>query len=478
MKLSRNTLYLAGFAVSTLILISPAMFLGYPILHGDTGSYISNGFRLIAPVERPVTYAFFVLASSLAVSLWFTVAVQALLTLLVFHFFLKEILKDNYHPVILPCIVLILTLTTGIGYFTCQIKPDFFLPLVVLSIFTYLIGDGKLNRRTILLGLIGMAGLLSHLTHIPIITGLIGAIFIISWLFKRLRVSQFIPKFLVLSVFIGTAWILAPSINYVLTGSFTFSRVSNIFSASRLLQAGIFQDYLKQRCIADTSFKFCQYVSGIDDYKKYYDFLWDRNSFLYDDPCVDRGKLNCWLIRDREFGEVVDDIYAQRKYRSWLAKDALHCSLEQFVSFEIPDYASYTRHSYPMETVKKYLPLDRYFLKHSRQAERDLIFKTRNKVQKYTVLFSLVAAAIVLVWKRKRLLRGNMLLLGLMIALVLVGNAVFIGIFGGSSDRFQGRLIWLLPFYCLVLAAVLTKEMWPPDRDRQTELNQKSREAS
>ena len=124
------------YALSVIVLIIPAIRLGYPILHGDSGVYITSGVNHFAPVERPVTYGLFVVFSSLGISLWFVVLVQSFITTFVLDRFLIGLLGAKYHPVLLLMTILILTLTTSIGYFVCQLKPDFFLPLIFLGYYS------------------------------------------------------------------------------------------------------------------------------------------------------------------------------------------------------------------------------------------------------------------------------------------------------------------------------------------------------
>jgi hypothetical protein len=445
----------AFLVVSLLVLVVPAIMLGYPILHGDSGSYILTGFRHSAPIERPATYGIFLWMTSLTKSLWFVILTQSLLTVFVLHVLLKRFLGKSSSSLILLILASTLSLTTGIGYFVCQIKPDFFLPLIFLSIYAFIIGSGSLTLEDVLMGIISMIGLLSHLSHIPIITGLISITFIFSLIFREYRVDNWVKKFLVLFAFIFSAWLIAPSINYVFTRSFTLSRVPNIFRTSRLLQAGIFQDYVRERCETDTAFSFCKYRGELDNYKKYYDFLWDRKSFLYDHECFKKGKLSCWLARNKEFGAIVGDIYSRKEYRIRMAKDAVITSIDQFFSFEIPDYASYQHHSYPMEMARKYMPRDEIFIKNASQGKRDLIFPLKNLVQLISVIISLTISIFLMMWKRGQVYDKRLKLLGFMILVILFGNAVFIGIFAGPSDRFQGRLIWLVPLFAMLLLVSL-----------------------
>lgn len=439
------------FLLSVFVLLFPALRLGYPILHGDSGVNIIAGFEHFAPIERPITYGLFIWVTSLSLSLWLVVFIQAVITTFVIYVFMSRVLKSKYLPILLFFTISILSLTTSIGYFVCQIKSDFFLPLILLAFYSFLIGNGKLTLVDAILGIIAMIGLLSHLSHLPVTTGLFLATLLLSLLFRKLRVDFFLRKYLMILVFLLSAWMIAPSINYYFTGSFTLSRVSNIFSVSRLLQAGVFQKYVYDKCEKDSDFLFCKYASEMDKYKTYYDFLWDNKSFLYDHECATKEKQYCWIARNEEFGIILKDIYSHKKYLKMFAYDAIRISAIQFFSFDIPEYASYDYHPYPMKMVQLHLPADDDFLEDARQNKENLTFPIQNIVQLMVVLVSLVFIIFKIIWKKGWCFKPKLILLGYVIITILIGNAMFVGLFAGTFDRFQSRLIWLIPLYALIL---------------------------
>jgi hypothetical protein len=448
---ARNIAWLVVFFISLLLLLSPAIRFGYPVLHGDSGVNIISGFERFAPVERPVVYSIFLWITSLGYSLWFTVLAQAVLTAVVLFIFLNRILKSMFLPFIYLSIILILSITTSIGYFTCQIKPDFLLPLVVLSIYSLLISDGNRKVEDVFLGMIVVLGLISHLSHLPVITGLFTACLALSLASGKFRFDHYLRKYLILFMLIISAWIIAPSINYLFTGSFTLSRVSNIFSTSRLIQAGVFQAYVHDKCKEDPDFRYCKYDSDLDRYTTYYDFLWDSNSFLYDYEYEKNNRQYCWLARNKEFGEIVDDIYSEPKYLKLFLIDALKVSINQLFSFNIPDQVSFKNHSFPPDMARQYLPADRHFIENSRQNSHDLTFPVQNIL--LLIITALSSLFIILALFRKRIIYfdSTLLFLGYSIFMLLIGNAFFVGIFAGNSDRFQSRVIWLIPLYALVI---------------------------
>jgi hypothetical protein len=236
-----------------------------------------------------------------------------------------------------------------------------------------------------------------------------------------------------------------------MAGSFKLSRASNIFSTSRLIQAGAFQEYVRDRCKADSTFYLCDYMEDLDNYHFYYDFLWNKKSILYDHPCVSKGKLNCWEERDEEFSVLVDDIYSHKKYVKIFISDAVEASIRQLFSFSIPSYESFLNHPYPAQMAEKFLKADRRFITNCRQNTEQLAFPVQNAIQLVTVIASSLYILFIIVSRYRRLLNKKTLIFGLSVLFFLIGNAVFVGFFAGMAERFQARVIWLIPFLALVL---------------------------
>ena len=69
---------------ATLLLLGPALINGYPLVYADTGTYLTSGFQLGIPADRPLGYGLFCrLFSGDGLSLWGVVIAQALLSAVV-----------------------------------------------------------------------------------------------------------------------------------------------------------------------------------------------------------------------------------------------------------------------------------------------------------------------------------------------------------------------------------------------------------
>ena len=431
MKLSKKTILQAVlFAASLLILLFPAIINGYVFLHGDSGVNIAVGFKHFVPIERPIFYGLFIELTSLRISLWLVAIAQSLLTAFVIHVVALRIFGDKYHPFIPFFIILFLSLTSSCAYFVCQMKPDFFLPLMVLAFFTILTGKKKPGPTDIILIAILVAGLISHHSHLPILAGLsFSVIILVIILRKKPYTRNLLTRAVLLFVIVTGSWLLALSVNYYFLGKFQLSRVKNIIYTSRLIQAGVFQEYVNDRCREDTTFTYCKYKDELVHYKTYFDYLWDDSSFLYDHPCREKGKQLCWVARNEEFGRVNSDILHHSKYVRLFVINAIKTSLVQLTSFDIPVYASYHRHSFPKEMTEKFLPVDKIYLEKSIQSDEQLEFRVQNKIQLIIVILSLLFIGLAYLIKRIRsLLIWEIRLMGIIILLSLAGNAFFLGL--------------------------------------------------
>ncbi|OSZ82244.1 hypothetical protein CAP35_02950 [Chitinophagaceae bacterium IBVUCB1] len=86
----KQTLLIAVYA---MLIISIAIYNGYPLLTPDSGSYIKYAFDMQLPNDRSPFYSLFVAISSLRSSLWVTIVVQALLIALLLQQLAVRVIK-------------------------------------------------------------------------------------------------------------------------------------------------------------------------------------------------------------------------------------------------------------------------------------------------------------------------------------------------------------------------------------------------
>ena len=62
--------------IATLLLLTAALFNGYPLVFSDSGTYVFSGWEMKVPVDRPIIYGIFLRVVSAGFSLWLPVMVQ------------------------------------------------------------------------------------------------------------------------------------------------------------------------------------------------------------------------------------------------------------------------------------------------------------------------------------------------------------------------------------------------------------------
>lgn len=134
-----------------LCLIIDAFYNGYPIVYSDTSTYLASGFKLEAPIDRPITYGLFIRLTSLnGFSLWLTVFFQALLLSYLLYLFFKHFVGEAFALKYSLPLILFLSLFTGISWTSSQLLTDIFTPIAVLSLILILFGNIK-KRQLIFL---------------------------------------------------------------------------------------------------------------------------------------------------------------------------------------------------------------------------------------------------------------------------------------------------------------------------------------
>ncbi len=96
------------------------------------------------------------------------------------------------------------------------------------------------------------------------------------------------------------------------------------------------------------------------------------------------------------------------------------------------------------------LPRERSRYLRSRQIKDDIPYDFFTSVQEWTVVASLVVLALFIpyLWKRRPI---KIMGLGGVIVFTLVVNAFVTGVLSGVEERYQNRVMWLLPFLAALL---------------------------
>ena len=445
-KINLNIVNTFFFILAVFSLMLIAFYNRYPVIFTDVGTYIRSGFTGLVPVDRPIFYGLFIRHISLAHSLWFVVLAQSILTIVIILLTLKKVFDAQFVYATTFIISLFLSLTTSISYVISHIMPDFFLALVFLGISNILFGKRLTILQKSFLSIIVIYGCMVHLSNLLISLALL-IVIIVLYLFdkKRKLIQLERNRLLLLISIVGAVWIIMPGINYFYGVGFKMSRTSNIFTMANFIQSGILRSYLDEYC--DTiNYPICESKDSLP--ANVSTFLWGQNSPLYKD-CENMD--TCWLSKDKEYGIIINDILAAPKYRRLALGVALRKSFSQIIHFGI-DGREHIIEGHPsFWGIKNRISHDFNYYHASRQAYGRIEFQLLTTIQYVIVSLSLLFILVRLLKSKKVLMDNRVKSFILFTFCLIMANSFVAGTFSIVANRYQNRIIWLIPFIAYVL---------------------------
>jgi len=438
------------FSASTLVLLSLAVYNGYPIVYADTGSYIACSFSHVVPADRPVSYSLFLEAVQFnhhLRSLWLVVIAQVIMVLILLSIlFRHQGLSIARRPSWGIGVVLLLALGTSLPWELNWVIPDVFAAFLALSIYlvVYRWKELRLWEKSYV-GLCFVVSTLVHHSHL-----LIAAIFAAGFLAYRLIRRQALPRPLLALTSAGFVALFC--INFALTGSLFFSRGGHVFLVNRLVENGILHRLLVEHC-PQNDYALCPYQEqignmGVDDY------TWAEDSPLH--------RIGGWVASRKASRRMLLD--SVRYYPLEHARQAIRATAGQLVAFRTGSrMKSYADPSYAVHSrIKKHYRREFDAFLNAKQQDGTL-----ERVVGAVVVFhlavswiSIVVAFVAFLWNRRsgrQPCRDNDLIAILMLFMVV--NAFLCASLNTVIDRYQSRVIWLI-----TVAAVIAASRWFVER--------------
>jgi hypothetical protein len=334
-----------------------------------------------------------------------------------------------------------LLLLTGLPWYTGQIEPDCFAAIAVLAIYLLAFHPETGWRKWLTLAIATLA-VAVHPSHLLLAAGFAIAIVLYravlffakadGW--PDARMAEPYATFV-----LGLALIVAS--NFVLTGQFFVSRSGPAFIFARMLQDRIVMRLLDDTC-PQSHYKLCAYKEELP--RTADQWLWGRGS-----PFLEMGRFSG---TSAESTRIIEASLA--RYPGMEIETAVADSFRQFVMFKTGDQIE------PQEWVLSkplswFIPRQMRAYLGARQQEGDIDFRPINFVHLTVAWLSLLGLAIALVLSFRRRQKRNGVFLAF-ILLTLMGNAIICGALSNPHDRYQSRLMWLVPF-----ALVLIVGDWP-----------------
>ncbi len=433
--------------VLAILLLCPlflhaALWNGFPFVFFDTGAYVLEGLGNVFVPERSAVYSLFLRYAGGRESLWFVAIAQSCIAAFTITEFARAV-RPRTQLWELLAIGAALALFTSIAWFVGQIEPDFLTAILVLAYYPLAFHARQVGwLRAIPLVCIAAFATAAHPSHLGMAAGLIFciAIYKIAKLVLRRRVE--LPRagivLPLLSFALGLGLVLVA--NYSLTHKIFVSRSGATFLTARLMGDGIVRDTLTDIC-PTTHLKLCAYKDRLPPTAD--NFLWGPSS-----PFNSLGRFK---DTETEYQIIASESLKRYPWRSlWTG---LYQSARQFGMFRTGD-GVFPQESVLSQEFRDFMPKQMPDYLVARQQRGVLRFVDVNVVHYTLAALSLVWLGFVL-WGAVRRGRWDRATLPAFIFLALLGNALVCGLFSGPHDRYQARLIWVVPFVLLLTARPL-----------------------
>lgn len=424
-------------AAAALLFCWPAFYNGFPLVYGDTASYLDSIDPSKTLWARQIFYTALLRLLHWRISLWPAIFAQALVTAHILYLTLR-VLQPRLPLGIYLFIAAILALTTSLPWHTSALLPDFFTPVLVLAMFMLGLCRDDLNRlETLYLVALTAVAVVVHLSHIPLALGLIGVI-VAARLGFGLRDSHWGRTPLLLAAPVLAAIAAHVGINRVYYSSFSLSPASSVWLLARFIGDGPARDYLREEC-PTRQFVLCAYLDELPADSD--EFLW--NNYTTDAVFVRAGG---YAALRGEAREIVSGTIA--RYPGRVAGDFLRNSARQFIDIGTGGWLDFGPNMLG-QPISQYIQIqfprsyDRYV--HSAQLRSAIPTAALAVWHTGFVVVGALGCA-VLLFAHAHGGSRRFVLLCLVILAALVGNAIVTGGISAVHDRYQTRVIWLVVF--------------------------------
>jgi hypothetical protein len=444
MKLIKKTFILL---TGTLILSLIGLYNGYPLVYSDTGTYIYSGFDKFIPMDRPVSYGLFLWFFSFEYSAWFVIIFQNLITAFVIYEFLKIFpVKKKSSDRIFLVILLFLTLFTGIGWYSNQLMPDFFAPLIVFIIFTLIAGKQISVYSFISLSVILVFALTTHFSHLLIGSVLVILVVISRLIFRKILKEISFRRIFLISAFVFSGWFVLPLINYFVEKQFILSKGSHVFLMAHLDDTGILKKFLNEYC-GDEQYKDCKLCRYKDSLPP------DLASFIWSSGIVEN--TGGWVNSKEEYKKIISATIKKPKYLALNIYRSVTYGFVQLTRNEIGQgLSAYNEGSAPYGQIHwRFNNELNNYLTSRQNLWNGVTLKMNSLNFVFLILLFISLFFALLLFTSKLIMQINFytlafLFFGLMA--IVVNSFVTAGL-NSPCERFQARVVWILPLSIILI---------------------------
>ena len=427
------------------LLLWPALWNGYPIVFADTGTYLSQAIERYAGWDRPVFYSLFMLPLHATVSVWPVIVAQALLTAWVLWLVAGAL--GRVSGIAFVAGLGLLSACTWLPWLVCQLMPDLFTPLLVLSIWLLAWVPERLSPRQ-QIGVAGLAGFMiaTQMSSLP----LAGVLLALGAIASRARSWRLRPAGGTIAsgsapqrLSAGRRWllILLPptfavfglcGVNLAAHKRFAVAPFGNVFLLARVIYDGPGMAALRQDC-PTRQWGLCRFLDRFPANSD--DFLWTADS-----PLRLAGGPK---IVSREAGSIITAALLADPLGE--ARAALGNGLEQLTRFASGDGLNAWPTQVSPVIERHFPPREQAEYAAARQQSGSLeVPLALGFLHRIAGLSGMLCCALLLPVAIRRRAACAGLLLTVLVALPL--SAMITGSLSAPHDRYQARIMWLPPF--------------------------------
>lgn len=430
--------------VGGLLLTWPALYNRYPLLYPDSMTYLGDG-RLVARAlflhqlsdyygMRSFFYSLGILPWHWNVTPWPIVAFQSLLTAYVVWLVVQSIAVRSILPIQTEAryliLIALLSLLTSVSWYSSLVMPDILGPLVYLCIYLLVFARDTLTRFDhVAVFLIAWWGITAHATHFLLAAGLCALLVLLLVLRRPLMQGRWKAVGEV-AIVIALASAAQFALHGYLYGEPSLNGERPPFLMARIIADGPGRWYLEQHC-GEVKFAICDHVHDLSgDTDK---FLWGADG-VWANADDDYAKR----LRQEEIPFVLATLRAYPRQQLIISARAFWQQLTSFALYDLDPS------DWVLDEFDEVLPGGKPSYQRGRQAHNDMPLEFFTTVEYGTILVSLL---IVLACMPRLLRRGSARLVGLSVVIVsvVIANALVTGVLSNVEERYQSRVVWLLP---------------------------------
>jgi hypothetical protein len=426
-----------------IILCFMGFYNTFPFVFNDCGTYIGSGFDLKVPMDRPIFYGLFIRHVSLLTSLWLVILVQGLIVSLILFYYFRYFSGTTRYRIYYIAFIILITFFMSASFHVSQLIPDIFTPVSILSLGLLLLASEMKTRDVIITSIILAVAVSVHNSHFFIISVLLFLFTI--WYFiqkfrKKLSVLYVTVRRMICTwVVVIFTLLMVCTVNSFLGGGFALSRAGHIILLARIYDMGILEPYLNENC-EKHHFRICEYKDKLP-----WNFLWDFDA----SPVYKLGGWDSPQIRE-EYTVILKDILTSPKYGHLYLVRMTESAFTQFFCFSTGDAQPQRKESPSYTAISVHFPGSLKAFMSAHQWTETLDFTFINEFQKYITGICLLFYLTCLVYPSK-FKRFNSVIVFILAGMFI--NAFVCGAFSTVIERYQSRVIWLLPLPLFLIMA-------------------------